>query len=180
MSVEPSHPKSYSLFWFKPSHRTWPEQAMGAAIFLLVSLAFEWFAAWLIHMPSETAWARQIFSAHWTFTAAISRPAWTLYHFMAAFAMWNLWRRYSLVFLKIELAVFLFQLFLAAGWALSFFVFHESLLALVSLIFLCCNTILAALLYWKKERFSGQALILPFFWIFYVMGVNMVICISNP
>lgn len=180
MSVEPSHSKSHPLFWFKPSHRTWPEQAVGAAIFLLVSLAFEWLAGWLIQISSETAWARQIFSAHWTFAAAISHSAWTLYHFMAAFAMWNLWRRYSLAFLKIELAVFLFQLFLEAGWALSFFFFHESLLALVSLIFLCCNTILAALLYWKKERFSGQALIPPFFWIFYVMGVNMAICISNP
>jgi tryptophan-rich sensory protein len=180
MSVNHSHKKATSLFWFKPSHRTWPEQALGAALFLLVSLTFEWLSWSLIQLSSETEWPRQIFFSHWAFSAAISLPVWTFYNFLAALAMWNLWRRSSLKILGLELAVFLFQLVLQAGWFLSFFVFRESRLALAILLFLCSSTILAALLYWKKERFSGQALIPPFFWIFYVMGVNMAICISNP
>jgi translocator protein len=180
MSVEPKPQKTYPFFWIKSSHRTWPEQAVGAAIFLLVSLAFEWLARWFIQISSETLWASKVFSFHWAFRAAIYTHAWTFYHFLTAFAMWNIWRRYSLSLLKIELSVFLSQLMLEVVWTLNFFVFHESLLALVALLFLCSNTILAALLYWKKERFSGQALILPFFWIFYVTGVNMAICILNP
>ncbi len=172
--------KNDPLQWIRQSHRTWPEQGVGAGIILLASFAFEWLTRWLIHLSSDTEWARHLFSTHWTFSAAIFHPAWTVYHFLAAFAMWNLWRRYSLKVLQLELAVFLLQLVLQAGWALSFFVFHEPLLALAALLFLCSNTILAALLYWKKEKFSGQALIPTSIWVFFVMGVNMAICISNP
>lgn len=179
MTIE-QHPKSDFLFWFKHSHRTWPEQAVGAGIILSVSFAFEWLTRWIIQMSSGMEWARQIFSTHWTFSAAISHPAWTLYHTLAAFAMWNLWRRYSLKVLKIELSVFLLQFVLQTSWALSFFCLRASLLALAALLFLCSNTILAALLYWKKERFSGQALIPTSIWVFFVMAVNMAICISNP
>ena len=180
MSVDHSNQRTSSFIRFKPSHRTWPEQAMGAAIFLLVSLATEWLTRWMIRLSSETGWAERTFSTHWAFKAAISPAAWTFYHVLMAFAIWNLWRRFSLSGLKLEFAVFLFQLALQTAWALAFFVFHESLLALAALLFLCINTTLATLLYWKKEGFSGQALIPSFLWIFYVMGVNMAICIFNP
>lgn len=172
------HQKSSPLLWFKPSSRTWPEQAVGAALFLLISLAFEWLTSWLIRNGSEVG--SGVFGSHWIFKTALSAPLWILYQCLSAFAMWNLWRRYSLHFLKLEFALFLFQLVLQAGWAVAFFIYHESLLALITLLFLCTSTILAALLYWKRERFSGQALIPSFFWIFYVMGVNMAICIVNP
>ncbi len=175
MSVGPSHQKSSPLPWIKLSHRTWPEQAVGAAIFLLVSLPFEWLLGWLIQIASGTGWTGRLFSPSWAFQATSHLP-WTLYHLLVAFAMWSLWRRYSLTLLKIELAVFLSQLVLGAGWALSFFAFQAPLLALAALLFLCSNTVLAVLLYWKKNRFSGQALIPLFLWIFYVMGVNMAIC----
>jgi benzodiazapine receptor len=176
MSLGPTQQKPYPLPWIKLSHRTWPEQAVGAAIFLLVSLAFEWLLGWLIQVASETGWTGRFFSPSWA-SQATSHLPWTLYHILVAFAMWSLWRRYSLTLLKIELAVFLSQLVLGTGWALSFFAFHAPLFALAILLFLCSNTVLVALLYWKKDRFSGQALIPPFLWIFYVMGVNMAICI---
>jgi len=176
MSVGPAQQKPYPLPWFKSSHRTWPEQAVGAAIFLLVSLAFEWFLGWLIETGSEAGWAGRHFYPSWA-SQATSHLPWTLYHILAAFAMWSLWRRTSLKTLKIELAAFLSQLVLGAGWALSFFGFNAPLFALAALLFLCSNTVLTALLYWKKDRFSGQALIAPFLWIFYVTGVNMAICI---
>ncbi len=177
MSIEQAQQKTYPL-WFKPSHRTWPEQAVGAAIFLFVSLTAIWLSGWQLSLQNE--WAENIVATHWSFLGATSESVWTLYHLLFAFAIWLLWRRYSLTTLKLEVAVFLFQLVLQAGWVLLFFSFREALLALTALLFLCSTTLLAALLFWKKDRFSGQALILPFFWILYVMGVNMAICISNP
>ena len=154
----------------KSSHRTWPEQAVGCAIFFLISFAFQIFTGWLVENSSQT---HQLFSLHWV-------PIWISYHFLIAFSMWNLWRRHSLAMLKLELSVFFSQFILQISWAMSFYIFRETLLALVLLLFLSCNTILAILLYWKKERFSGQALIPPFCWIFYMVIANMAICVSNP
>jgi benzodiazapine receptor len=172
--------KARSLFWFKPSHRSSPEQIVGAALFLLISLSFQGLSGWLMRLSLETEWAKELFSGHASFLRATSNPAWTFYHLLTAFAIWNLWRCNSLKGLKLEAILFLLQFVLGVGWVLSLFVFHESLLALALLLFLCSNTLLAALLYWKKERFSGQALVPSFVWIFYVMGINMAICISNP
>ena len=73
-------------------------------------------------------------------------------------------------------AQFLFQL----AWSVSFFLLQETLLALVALLLLWSCHLLSALLFWKKEKTAGILLILPFLWIFYMMCVNMAICVSNP
>lgn len=179
MSVESSRKKSVLLTGWKHSHRTLSEQALGGAIFFLISFAAEWLSTWLIQ-SSSTEWAKRLFSAHWSFSTIVSQPAWALYHSCIAFSMWILWRRYSLKTLKLELSIFLVQLFFQVNWSFCFFVFRESRIALATLIFLCSTTFLGTLLYWKKERLSGQILIPPFLWTFYVMAVNMAICISNP
>src|SRR6187431_1390731 len=120
MTIGPAEQKPSPLPWFKSSHRTWPEQVVGAAIFLLVSLAFEWLKRWLIQMDR-------------TFDSQTVSPLpWTLYHLLVPFAMWSLWRRYSFTLLKIELSVYLCQLILGAGWAAAFFAFQEPLLALAA------------------------------------------------
>ena len=162
------HSQERPITWFKPSHRSLPEQAVGAAIFLLISwvsrLASGWF---IIASQTEILVPYQI----------LSKSAWIPYHLLAAFSMWMLWRRYSLTILKVELAVFLLQLALLTGWAIGFF-YHGPLLALTAMIFLNCSTILATLLFWKKEPLAGQALLPQFFWIFYCLAVNMVICVT--
>ncbi|HSX38280.1 MAG TPA: tryptophan-rich sensory protein [Chlamydiales bacterium] len=160
-----------SLFWIKPSHRSWAEQAIGGAIFLLLSFTVKWAARFFMTAPR----VQEFFSSHWALSMAISNPPWIAYHFLIAGAMWILWRRYSLRVLSLELAIFLCALFLEIGWSLSFYC-DEPLFALATLVFLCSSAILGALLYWKKERFSGQAFLLSFLWIFYVMSTNMSIC----
>jgi len=180
MTIDQSQQKAHFSVWFKLSHRSLAEQAVGAAIFLIVSFAFEWLTGWLIFRSTGSEWIRQTISSVGAFSAIASYPLWILYHLLTASALWVLWRRYSLKVLKLELSVFLFQLFLQGGWALSFFLWNAPLPALAALLFLCSNTILSALLYWKKERLAGQLLLPPFLWIFFVMGVNMAICISNP
>jgi tryptophan-rich sensory protein len=94
--------------------------------------------------------------------------------------MWTLWRRYSLRTLKLELSVFIAQFAFQAVWSISHFFFHQTLLALVALLLLWCNILLATMLFWKKERLSGWLLLFPLAWIFYLVGVNMITCISNP
>lgn len=180
MTIDQSQPKTLSFFWLKPSHRTGPEQVMGAVIFFLFSLIFQWLFSWFIHTACQTEWVHQTFSSHWALSLATSRALWTVNHMLIAFAMWNLWRRNSLTILKLELAVFFAQFFLQTGWSLSLFFLQEVLLALLALVFICSNMMLSALLFWKKERFSGQILIPSCLWIFYMMGVNMAICLSHP
>jgi tryptophan-rich sensory protein len=170
MSIDHSEPRIYHLLGFKSSHRSIAEQAVGASIFILISVAFQCLSNGLIQLSLESAWLQNILLLHRTFFAAVYSPAWTCYHLLFAAAMWLLWRRYSLRVLKLELALFISQFILQTAWSLSFFVFHEPRIALATLLFLCSNSLLATLVYWKKERLSGQALLPPFVWIFFLHG----------
>ncbi len=155
------------ITWFKPSHRSLAEQAVGASIFLTLSWASRLSFGFLYIDP-------ELFASQ---NVLLFKPAWMIYHFLAACSIWMLWRRYSLKVLKLELVLFLFQLALLAGWATSFY-FQGPLVALASIIFLNCGAVLSALLYWKKEQMAGQFTILQLMWIFYVMVINMLVCVS--
>lgn len=134
-----------------PSHRTRAEQVVGLGLYLLLSLG-----------------------------AFLMSKIGILYFLFLSLSMWTLWRRHSLRVLKLELSVFLSQFLFQAAWSLSYFAMHETLLSLVILLLLWCNTLLAALLFWKKEPLSGLLLLFPLIWIFYLVAQNMVTCISNP
>lgn len=152
---------SLSKAWFlKPSHRSLPEQIVGLGIFFAISFGLGFLQFAWMH-PSNG-------------------PIWATYLTLLSLSSWSLWRRYSLRTLKLEISLFCSQFLFQLGWSVSFFVLHQTLLSLVSLLLLLCTTLLTALLFWKKERIAGQLLLLPFIWIFYLMCLNMVICISNP
>lgn len=159
MSIEQSQfePAQIPLNSFlKPTHRTKAEQWVGLGIFLSISLGIQ-----LIGMGSNAL-----------LTALNSS--------FLAFAMWTLWRSHSLRILKLELSLFLAQIFFQVSWNISHFVLHEMLLALVLILLLCFNTLIAALLFWRKERLAGALFLFPLAWGFYLAGLNMVTCISNP
>lgn len=132
------------------SHRTRPEQFVGLGIYLSICLGLT---------PSFLG---------------------IFYALSIALSMWTLWRRYSLRTLKLELSLFLSQFLFQTAWSISTFLLHQTLLALVALLLLWCSTLLATLLFWKKERFSGMLLLFPLIWVFYLAGMNMITCISNP
>ena len=178
MSIDQTTPKPYFLPWLKPSHRTWPEQAVGASIFLLVSLCFQWLSSWLIQLSLQGEWIERDFFVSWAFSSITSQWGWIVCNILIAAAMWHLWRRHSLKRLKLELSLFLFQLVLQLGWAFTVY-FHESLLALMTLLFLCSNALLSTLLFWKKERLSGKTWVASVLWTFYAVGINMALCITN-
>ncbi len=140
------------------SHRTLPEQCVGLGIFLLISLGFELLSGMM--KP---------------FSGLIIALC-TAYFISLAFSMWTLWRRNSLRVLKLELSIFLSQFAFQVAWGFSFFFLQQMLLALAALLLLWCNTLLTSLLFWKKERLSGGFLLFPLLWIFYLVGLNMVIC----
>lgn len=183
MSIDHSQPESIripTLRAFKASHRTFAEQVVGFFIFLLASSGFQLLNHWFISFSYQGEWYHQLIQVPWALKDWPFTPFWSVYHFLLAMSMWVLWRRFSLRLLKLEVFVFFVQLTLQSIWSLSFFVFQETLLALFCLLLLLCNTLLSALLFWKKDRLSGQILIPSFLWIFYIMGINMAICISNP
>ncbi|HSX11139.1 MAG TPA: tryptophan-rich sensory protein [Chlamydiales bacterium] len=170
MSIDHSQPDSLQLPGFRilrQSHRTRPEQIVGLGIFLLISLGFQLIGGLSTQfydiLPSRLY-------------AALCLT----YSLSLAFGMWTLWRCYSLRLLKLELSVFLGQFLFQMVWSLSFFALHEMLLALVALLLLWSNTLLSLLLFWKKEKLSGGLFLFPLLWIFYLVGLNMVICISKP
>lgn len=155
MTIDQSQTDSIIFSLGRSSHRTRPEQIVGLGIYLLICLGF------------------QIISGLTTNFLG------TLYFLSLGFGMWTLWRRYSLRVIKLELSVFLAQFFFQIAWSVSFFAIEQSLLALVALLLLWFNTLLASLLFWKKERFSGLLFLFPLIWIFYLVGLNMVTCMST-
>lgn len=168
-------------FWpCKKSHRTLPEQLIGLSIFLLVSLGFSFLNAWVVAKTEGGMWYQNLVQPPWAFDAWPKTWLWGCYHAVLAGAIWTLWRSRSLRTLKPETALFASGLILESISALSFFGVHETLVSLIFALLLFCNTLLSALLFWKKEPLSGQLMLLAFFWIFYYMGINMAICILNP
>lgn len=187
MTIDPLQPEPFSFSLKEvvrraalPSHRIVSEQCVGLGIFLLISLIAEWMNGWLIQRSLGDSWFRNLLQTPWILTDVGYAAAWTGYFFILGLSVWTLWRRHSLRVLKLEFSIFFAQLIFQVAWTTSFFILHETLVALTTLVLLWCNNLLAALLFWKKERISGQLLLIPFAWIFYVMGLNMVICISNP
>lgn len=156
MTIQQSHPDSLGFLTLKKSHRTKPEQFVGLAIYLSLCVAFQLISRLSIGILGA------------------------VYFCSIALGMWSIWRRYSLRVLKLELSLFLSQGFFQICWSVSFFALKEPLLALVMLLLLWCNTLVATLLYWKKEPFAGVLYLFPLIWIFYLAGMNMVMCISNP
>lgn len=177
MSIDHMQSDSFSLPLVRPSHRTRPEQVVGLLIFFLFSFAV---ALFLNVYASASSWYERWIQASWAISGGANGPIWILYHLFLPLSMWTLWRRYSLRALKLELSIYLSQFAFQLFWHLSFFALQESLLALVALLLLWCNQLLAMLLFWKKERLSGALLIPPFIWVFYTMALHMMICISNP
>ncbi len=159
MSIDQTHSPVLSLIWgrfLRQSHRTLPEQLVGLGIYLSICLGFELFSKLTTHFVG------------------------TAYFLSLGLSMWALWRRYSLRTLKLELSVFLAQFLFQMTWSVSHFALQQELLALVALLLLWSNTLLATLLFRKKEPLSGWLLLFPLIWIFYLAGLNMVTCISNP
>ena len=156
MTIDQSQRDPLSFPVGRSSHRTRPEQLVGLGIYLLICLGFE------------------------VISGLTKNVLGTLYFLSLAIGMWALWRKYSLRIIKLELSVFLAQFFFQMSWSISFFVLEQSLLALVALLLLWSNTLLAALLFWKRDRFSGLFFLFPLIWIFYLVGLNMVTCMSNP
>src|SRR5579872_4965226 len=156
MTIDQSQTDSLTFSLGRSSHRTRPEQLVGLGIYLLICLGFEVISGLTMNFLG------------------------TLYFISLAVGMWALWRRYSLRVIKLELSVFLAQFLFQVAWSVSFFVLDQSLLALVALLLLWCNTLLATLLFWKRERISGLLYLFPLLWVFYLAGLNMVTCMSKP
>ncbi len=170
MSVDPSPSESASLrskTFLKSSHRTLPEQLVGLGIWLSICLGLLWLGR--LSTPFYQAFPQPIYQG-------LS----SLYSLSLGLGMWLIWRANSLTVLRLELTVFLGQLLFQAFWSASFFGLHQMLLSLVSLLLLWSTHILACLLFWKREKLAGALLVFPAFWILYLVGLNMIICISTP
>lgn len=166
--------------WLKPTYRTLPEQIIGLAIFLTVSFSGFLFTKWMASIGLPSHWYKNLIQAPWIIQNWPDTPLWMGYHFLMPLSIWMLWRRFSFYTLKLEISIFLTQFGFQCLWAVSFFFVKESLLSLFVLLFLLCNTLLCVLLFRKKERASRIFLIPSFLWVFYIMGVNMAICVLNP
>ena len=174
------HTESLSGTWFKPSYRTKPEQAVGLAIFLTLSFGLFLFNQWMTSFSLSSHWYQALAQAPWVLSSWPKTPLWIGYHILVPLSIWTLWRRSSFFTLKLERSIFLAQLAFQSLWSLSFFFLQETLLALSALLLLCFNTLLCILLFRKKEKAVKILLIPSLMWVFYVMGINMVICVFNP
>lgn len=162
MSFDSTIHRARSLIKLTPSHRTIPEQFVGLGIYLLICLG--------------ALAAMQGFFPFQALLSAFTYQALNFTYFLfLGTSMWFLWRAHSLRKSKLELSLFLSQFLFLASWCVSFSS-GKVLLAIVALLLLWCNTLISALLYWKKERFSGLLLVFPAVWVLYLAALNMTLC----
>ena len=140
----------------RSSHRTGPEQLVGLGIYLSIALGFAIVSGLKTHFLSM------------------------VYALFLALGMWALWRKVSLRLLFLEISLFASQFLLQLFWGISHFLLGQSLLSLVALLLLSCNTLMIALLLWRKEKISGALYFFPLLWVFYWTFINMITCMSNP
>ncbi len=175
MSSNPQNPFLSSLLaYLKPSHRTLPEQIVGLFIFILFSLSVLFFNDWILNASLSATKNPWNLKNWWTLSA------WGVYHLLFAISMWTLWRRISLLKLKIELSLFITQFLLQVLFFFCFFILEQNLLSLFVNLFLVSNSLLCILLFYKKKKISASLLIPCFMWIFYLLGASMSLCILNP
>lgn len=166
--------------WLKRSYRTLPEQGVGLAIFALISFAFSLFNYWMVSFSFTSSWYKDLQGISWALENWPASPVWMGYHFLTALSIWGVWRRFSFFTIKLEQSLFIAALTLQSLWCLSFFFFQEPLLALAALVLLWVNTLLCVFLFRKKDNIAWLFLTAPFFWILYIMGINMAVCVCNP
>jgi len=163
MSIDPSYREALLFVRLNPSHRTIPEQFVGLGIYLFIALGAQLISHFStpFHGPLPLL-AYQMISS--------------IYFVLLGASMWIIWRSHSLRVLKWEFSLFLAQFLFQIGWSVSFLIWHQTLLGFVALLLLGCNTLLTALLFWKKERLAGALLAFPLLWVFYLAGLNMTLC----
>ncbi len=155
MTIRETDANAFRFAFGRKGNRTRPEQLVGLGIYLSISFAFLFISGMTTH------------------------PLSLFYAVFLALGMWVLWRSFSLTLLKLELSVFLAQFLFQVVWSIGFFLLKQSLLVLVALLLLSCNTLLAMLLFWKKERLSGMLYLFPLLWVFYLAFVNMITCMRT-
>ena len=163
---------------WKASHRSLSEQLAGLGIIGLSCLAFAFFGGYLFQLHSD--WYSTLHHAPWSIPTSWYSPLITIVHFCLALSFWTLWRRHSLRTLTIEFSLFLGLFFLESTWTLSLFSIQQTLLSLIALLLWMVDAMVLTALFWKKEKTAGQFLLPFLFWLFYLVSVNMVLCITNP
>ncbi|MEN9654588.1 MAG: TspO/MBR family [Chlamydiota bacterium] len=183
MTIDQSQPEPF-LFptdpWLKPSHRTWPEQAMGLALFLGAGFGIQSLSFWIASLAHSDEWFHHLYQAQWAISNWPYSPLWIVNAFCLAFPLWLIWRRTTFWSMILEVSVWSVQCLLQIGWYLCFFVFQETLVALFGLLLYWCSVLVAPFLYGRTQRHAKWWIAFPCLWVFYILALNMVICSNNP
>src|SRR3989344_6279821 len=163
---------------WKASHRSLSEQLAGFGIIGLSCLAFAFLGGYLFQLREQ--WYLALHHAPWSIPVSWHSPLETLVHLSLTLSFWTLWRRHSLRTLKLELSLFLGLFLLESTWTLSLFGIQQTLLAIIALLLWMVDAMALSALCWKKEKTAGQLLLPVLLWLFYLVSVNMVLCIANP
>ncbi len=97
-----------------------------------------------------------------------SHPFSIPFYCIQAISFWALWRSHSLHSLKFELCLYLNQFVLSALWTASIFFWQQPLLSLIALLLQTVATLLCTLVFWRRERISGQWMALSLAWQSYL------------
>ena len=143
---------------WKTSHRSRPEQLVGLAIYLVLSAALLLINSWITHDKGPLLGCIVFYTA-------------------AAGGAWTLWRRHSIRTLALEMSLYLSQFPLQMLWALSFFLWGQTLPALMLGLLQTMAALLAMLAFWRKDRLSGQWMLLPLLLSLCAVCINLEICL---
>lgn len=165
---------------FSTSPRTISEKVLGLFLFFSLSIATFAMHLWIAKQGMNNAWYLHLAKAEWIMQNWAVSPIWCIYYLIPCFSTWLIWRKTSIYKTKLEVALFFSQFFWLLFWVISFFYLQIPLLSLFSLLFALSNTIVHALVLQKNEKLTKYLLTPAFLWLFYMIGINMMFCVTNP
>lgn len=84
-------------------------------------------------------------------------PVWTTLYVMMAYAAWRVWKKTGLK--SLEMAAWGIQLVFNFAWSAIFFWLHQIGAALGEIILLDLAILYTALLFWRRDRIAGLAML---------------------
>jgi translocator protein len=163
----------------KPCHRLRAEQFVGLVLIAILCLGWGLWNRWIVQFSIHSEQVHELIKAPWTLLGWISALLWSIFYISQTVSFWTLWRQYPLRALKLEISVYLSQFSLQILWSLSFFLWHETSLALVILLLQLTATLLNVLVFWKKDRLAGLLMSPPLILGIYIGSLNMALCLLN-
>lgn len=150
---------------------------------LLIFLSLCFFTAWIGAQVSpgiaSSEWYENLNKPDWNPPGWVFGPVWTFLYTAMAFAAWRIWLKTGFKEGKLELGIFLLQLFLNGLWSQLFFGLQNPGLAFAEILVLLAVIIYTTVLFFNVDKIAGWLMVPYIAWVTFASILNGTIWVLN-